>query len=120
MNKSSKDFIEGYDAAVSVVTGSCMLFDDDILSTPLPVAVLNDVRSTYCDERITTFADYVNNLFQDHFEMTRNEIITSFIDNMPDNLYEAIKNKVLAENTTKDEPKAYYDTRRFAITGKKE
>jgi len=120
LDGSGHDFVKGYDAAMESITKSCVLSDDDILKTRLPDNVLDDVRTEYEDPDISTFADYLKYMFKSYLEFTRDEIITSLIDNMPDDIYDAIKTKVLHENEQKECPKEYYDTRKFMVTGKKE
>ena len=46
-------------------------------------------------------------------------LITSMIDEMSDEIYNAIRNKVLKDNDSLPEPKEYYDTRKEMVTGKK-
>ena len=52
-------------------------------------------------------------------ESERDMLIASLIDNMDENEYQAIRNKVLKENAKKKEPKEYFDSRHFAFTGEK-
>lgn len=120
LDGSGHDFVKGYDAAMESITESCVLSDDDILKTRLPDNVLDDVRAEYDGSDISTFADYLKYALTSYLESTRDEIITSLIDNMPDDVYDAIKTKVLRENEQKECPKEYYDTRKFMVTGKKE
>ena len=52
-------------------------------------------------------------------ESERNELIVSMIDNMDDEIYSAVRNKILKDNISSDKPKEYYDTRKYACTGEK-
>ena len=54
--------------------------------------------------------------------MTRDELIVSMLENMDEDVYNAIRNKKLKENQKKPkkEQKEYYDTRKYMCTGEKE
>jgi hypothetical protein len=72
------------------------------------------------EREIKTYADLLRMKLLEWIEMERNELITSMIDNMDEDIYNAIRNKVLKENQEKDNPKEYYDSRKYIVTGKKE
>ena len=72
------------------------------------------------EREINTHADLLRYKLLTWIESERDELITSMLDNMDEDIYEALRNKVLKENKEKDQPKEYYDSRKFMITGKKE
>lgn len=72
------------------------------------------------EREINTYADLLRYKLLTWIESERDELITSMLDNMDEDIYEALRNKVLKENKEKDQPKEYYDSRKFMITGKKE
>ena len=69
---------------------------------------------------IKTFADLIRSKLLEWIESDRNEMITSMIEGMDEDVYKAIRAKVLEENDKSDNPKEYYNTQKYVVTGKKE
>ena len=86
-------------------------------------------RYTYNGEiekrEVTTYGEYIFMKLLAELEDERDSTIVSFIDHtceddQLDKEYRARRNKVLKENAESDNPKEYYDTRKYMVTGKKE
>lgn len=140
LTKTDKDFVSGFDWATEMAVDN---FFDNNFDSDMPIEedgelsiMLNKELPDYLKEKyemeftfgdrdneereIKTYADLLRMKLLEWIEMERNELITSMIDNMDEDIYNAIRNKVLKENQEKDNPKEYYDSRKHIITGKKE
>ena len=114
-----REFIKGFDWVPHVVDEFCLGDDDyDILSQPLPEKVTKEIGEQY-HTRVDTVGEYIALKFKEYLENERDMLITSMIDEMDDEIYNAIRNKVLKDNDSSPEPKEYYDTRKEMVTGKK-
>ena len=143
-DRYNEDFLSGQDKAELFGYDWCteevvdnffdnldVYFDDDdylmhILNEELPEDMQKEevIEWTFGDRpdttrQIKTYRDLLRSKLHDWIEMERDEIITSMIDAMDENLYQAIRNKVLKDNEKSENPKEYYDTRKFAIRGEK-
>ena len=98
-----KLYIDGFDECVDRIE---MVFDnaDDFFS--------QNPDSRISPPKLGAFQE----LILSQLESERNEMITSLIDDMPDDVYTAQREKAISENGTEK----YYDTRKFMITGVKE
>ena len=63
--------------------------------------------------KIRTYGDYLRSCILDYIATNRDELITSLIDDMDEDLYKEIRRKVLEDNKISANPKVYYDTRSF-------
>ena len=140
LTKTDKDFVSGFDWATEMAVDN---FFDNNFDSDMPIEedgelsiMLNKELPDYLKEKyemeftfgdrdneereIKTYADLLRMKLLEWIEMERNELITSMIDNMDEDIYNAIRNKVLKENQEKDNPKEYYDSRKYMITGKKD
>lgn len=140
LTKTDKEFVRGFDWATEMAVDN---FFDNNFDSDMPIEedgelsiMLNKELPDYLKEKyemeftfgdrdneereIKTYADLLRMKLLEWIEMERNELITSMIDNMDEDIYNAIRNKVLKENQEKDNPKEYYDSRKHIITGKKE
>jgi hypothetical protein len=140
LGREDKSFVQGFDWATEMAVDN---FFDNNFDSDMPVEedgelsiMLNKELPDYLKEKyemeftfgdrdneereIKTYADLLRMKLLEWIEMERNELITSMIDNMDEDIYNAIRNKVLKENQEKDNPKEYYDSRKYIVTGKKE
>ena len=129
-----KEFVRGYDWATEMAVDN--FFDNNfapdmppmeedgelttMLTKELPTYLqkTEEVSFTFGDREpetreIKTYADLLRSRMLDWIEAHRDELITSMIDDMDDDIYEAIRNKVLKENEAKENPKEYKDTRKM-------
>ena len=135
LNSKDKEFVRGFDWAAEMAADN--LFDnlDSVIEDDYILRRLNEklpdvdqteyeFTSTFneTDETrtIKTVADYLRYKLLEYIEMERDELITSMIDNMDEEEYMNIRKSVLEKNRNLEKPKEYYNTRKFAITGKKE
>lgn len=138
LNGVDKEFIAGYDWCTEEVVDNFfdnldVYFSDDsnimkALNEKLPEVMQSEeeIEWTFGDRqaeirKIETYGDILRSYLHDWIESHRDELITSMIENMDEDLYNALKHKVLTENGNKSESdrKEYYDTRKYACTGKK-
>ncbi len=138
LNGVDKEFVAGYDwcteqAVDNFFDNLDVYFSDDsslikAFNEELPEVMQSEeeIEWTFGNRepevrKIRTFGDLFRFYLHEWIESERDELITSMIDNMDDDLYKAIKHKVLVENENKSESdkKEYYDTRKYACTGKK-
>lgn len=140
LGREDKSFVQGFDWATEMAVDN---FFDNNFDSDMPIEedgelsiMLNKELPDYLKEKyemeftfgdrdneereIKTYADLLRMKLLEWIEMERNELITSMIDNMDEDIYNAIRNKVLKENQEKDTPKEYYDSRKYIVTGKKE
>ena len=137
LNKSEKDELFGFDYATEAADN---FFDN--LDTDFPIdTVIGDflnrkipydtdevyIRRTLLEigtfeeeVPVKTYGDLLRAKLLDWIEMERDEYITSLIDDMDEEDYEKNRKKVLEANKRSETPKEYYDTRKYAVTGKKE
>jgi hypothetical protein len=139
LGREDKSFVQGFDWATEMAVdnffdnyfGDMPIEENGELSTMLNKELPDYLKEKYemeftfgdrdNEEReIKTYADLLRMKLLEWIEMERNELITSMIDNMDEDIYNAIRNKVLKENQEKDNPKEYYDSRKYIVTGKKE
>lgn len=139
LDKPNKNFLDGFDWATEMAVDN--FFDNnfgdlgmcenayltEVLEKEVPDSLKQeyDMEFTFGDREtekreIKTYADYLRMKLLEWIEMDRDELITSMIDGMDEDIYNAIRNKVLKENETKENKKDYYDSRKYIITGKKE
>lgn len=94
LDKMDKEYIEGFDFAAEQAENLFNNLDVFIDEMDIDGEDINLIRFLENHEN-------VKNKFQeclsDWLEMQRDEMITSMIDNMPDDVYEAIKAKVDAQ-----------------------
>lgn len=135
LNASDESEIKGYDWCTEEVVDNFFnnldtYFDDDshimhMLNEKLPESEQTTeeyefrFREATEARQIVTYLDLFRAKLLDWIEMERDEIITSMIDGMDEDEYKAIRNKVLKDNEKSENPKEYYDTRKYAVTGKK-
>lgn len=135
LDGTDKEFIKGFDWATEMAVDN---FFDNNFDGGMPVeedgelsTILNKELPDYLKEKyemeftfgdrepetreIKTYADLLRSKILDWIEMERDELITSMIDNMDEDIYEAIRNKKMKENSekSKDKQKNYCDTRSF-------
>lgn len=136
LTESDTQFVGGFDWTVETVDH---LFDNldcmedgsepiqELFETELP----DDLKSEYTidftfqnppsEERtVETYGDFFRMQLLAWLEAARNELITSMVDDMDEDLYKAVRNKVLRDNALSEHPKEYYDTRKYLYSGKKE
>lgn len=141
LNGTDQEFIRGFDWCVEMAVDN--FFDNDmdelsdsesylghILSEKIPELMQEEYDMEFSfpydgprpDEsrKVETYADLIRYKLLDWIERERDQLITSMIDNMDEDIYKALRNKVLKDNAKSDNPKEYYDTRKFAVTGKKQ
>lgn len=135
------DFLKGFDWVTEEVVDNFFdnVFDglpieegdgklEDLLNSKVPVEMRTKYEMEFAFGRknevrkVETYADFLRMKLLEWIEMERNELITSMIDNMDEELYDAIRNKKLKDNSKKpkEEQKEYYNSRKYMITGKKE
>ena len=135
LNGMDKRDLLGFDWATEAVdnlfNNEEMLTDDSdylekVLHEPLPESLKDEYDMTFCmpdreneHRKVETYGDYIRMKILEWLEMERNELVTSMIDNMDDDEYNALRNKVLKDNEKKENPKEYYDSRKYMVTGKK-
>jgi len=140
LNGTDKEFVRGFDWATEMAVdnffdnhfdGTIPDEEDGELSIMLNKEVPDYLKEKYEVEyrfsdrdtetrEIKTYADLLRSKILDWIEMERNELITSMLDNMDEDIYNAIRAKVLKENEQRPEKKEYYDSRKYMCTGKKE
>ena len=136
LDRTNHEFVRGYDWATEAVDN---LFDnlesladgsdhiERFLDEKLPESMQDeyDMNFAFDEEHPTehrevkTYGDFLRMKMLEWLESERNELIVSMIDNMDDEIYSAVRNKILKDNISSDKPKEYYDTRKYACTGEK-
>ena len=136
LTASDKAEVAGFDwccemAADNFFDNMDIFFDEDshmrhMLDEELPEDMKEqyDVESSFGEHHVETrevktYGDLLRSKMLDYIESVRDEMITSMIDNMPDEIFKAVRNKVLQDNAKSENPKQYYDTRKYAVTGVK-
>lgn len=136
LDKNDSECVSGYDWAAEAVDN---LFDNlevitdssdyvaNFMNTEVPDYMQEQYTMEFAfgnredeDRVVKTYADYLRFKILEWLEDERNEFITSMIDNMDEKMYEAIRNRVLKDNEKKENPKEYYDSRKFICRGVKE
>lgn len=137
LDEADHDLVRGYDWATEAVDN---LFDnidsltdgsdhiEKFLNEELPESMQDEYDMDFAfDEEhptehreVKTYGDFLRMQMLSWLEIERNELIVSLIENMDEEIYNAIRNKVLKDNLESSDPKEYYDTRKHACTGKKE
>jgi hypothetical protein len=136
LDGSNEEFVRGYDWATEAVDNLFNNMDsltdgsdhiEKFLDEPLPECMQTDYEMDFAFQDqatehrdVKTYGDFLRMRILEWLEMERNELITSMIDDMNEELYKAIRNRVLKDNAESDSPKEYYDTRKYVFTGKKE
>lgn len=136
LDTDNKEFIRGFDWAIEMVLDN--LFNnldvaivDEVVIREMEKKLPEDMQGESYDAEfrfmdgvehrvITTYADLIRSNVLTYAEMERDELITSMIDGMDDDVYNAIRNKVLKDNAKSENKKEYYDSRKYFITRKKE
>jgi len=128
LDKQDKEFVRGFDYCLEQIKN---LFENnlDVYASELSEVWDESLGEQPEDEIFATRSDFgeiieanrmLISLIVEHWcEMDRDELITSMIDNMDEDVYEAIKHRVLSETSEKIGITKYFDTRKFAYTGKK-
>lgn len=128
LDRQDKEFIKGFDFCLEQIknliennldvyeTELSDVWDDDLGEQPQDeVFATTDELYTIVDENKILLS-----LIVEHWaEMQRDELITSMIDGMDDDIYKAIRHRVMSELSDKEVADKYFDTRKFACTGKK-
>lgn len=111
LNEKDKEFINGMDYITEEIQN---LF---LSNLAVYMEDLNYKQDLYkiLEENKELLANIVN----DWVEKERDVVITSMIDNMDESEYKVLRKKALEDNRTKEKPKEYYDSRKYACTGKK-
>ncbi len=84
-----------------------------MLSKELPKKMQSEETITWTFNRpdttrpIKTYSDYLRAQLREYMASERDELTTSMIDNMDEELYKARRNKVLKDNEKSDNPKEY-------------
>lgn len=132
-------FLKGFDWAVEMAVDNFFdnlgtEFDDSsYLRSALSREVPESMQEVYEMERncvgepaekraIRSYEDLLRYRLLQWVEMERDQLIVSMIDNMDEDIYNSIRRRVLKKNAQQPEEKQkqYYDSRRYAVTGKKE
>lgn len=112
LNKKDKEFIRGFDCAVEMAVDNFFannfikgIDDSDFIGHEMLQEVPESEKEEYTFEwafsdseseerKVETIADYIRFKILEYCEQERNELITSMIDEMSDEEYNAIKEKV--------------------------
>lgn len=122
------EFVRGFDWATEAVDTLFENSDDNLtdgsdyiekfLNEKLPESMQDEYDMDFAFQEqktehrdVKTYGDLLHMKILEWLEKERNELIVSMIENMNEDIYNAIRNKVLQENTQADQPKEYYDTR---------
>ena len=93
LNEKDKDYIGGYDYCVDPTVST--FFDNlDFMDGEVQAIFEKEVRKDLQKEGIRTVGDYVRIKLFEWIEMERDELRTAMIDEMNDDEYDAIKEKV--------------------------
>ena len=136
LDGTDAQFLKGFDWAIEMTVDN--FFDNNMFGLqdedgylahtlndkiPEPIQIKYAIESAnkfnpwFEEERkVITYADLIRIKLLEWVEMHRNELITSMIDNMDDEIYTALRNKTLKDNDKKENPKQYYDTRHHMFT----
>lgn len=100
LTEHDKRFLKGYDYAIGVIKNFLENLDSNIeISNKVDLELLVDIK----DEGLTTL------------ECNRDELITSMIDNMDEDVFETNKESYLKEHPDNK----FYDTRSFSEVAKR-
>lgn len=139
LTKDDKEFVRGFDWCLEMAVDNFfdnldIYFGDDehlmrVLNEKLPEHMQSEeeIEWTFGSKentirKIETYKELLRSKLIDYVESNRDELITSMIENMDEDVYEAVRNRVLKdhEKSPAADKKEYYDSRKFAVTGKKE
>ena len=124
LNPADKSFIKGMDYALEQIknlfSGNLDVFEEELTET-LPegeTAGEDEVFASREDllEILQENTEILAAVVQNWHEMSRNEMITSMIDNYDDDEFKKLRETAMQNNPDKE----YYDSRKFLATGKKE
>ena len=128
LNADDTNFVQGYDCAVDEIVN---LFANNLdvyereLTELCPADHVPEEDEAFATRKdlyeiLLANKEVICAVLKDWLEAERNEIVTSFIDNMDDEEYEMIKSEAVKRNAECDRPKVYCDTRSFKyISGQK-
>ena len=127
LNKMDKTYLAGFDYALECITclfkGNVDVYENELSETKPENCEVEEgeIFATRPDlyDIVKENGDLLALVVSHWHESERDMLIASLIDNMDENEYQAIRNKVLKENAKKKEPKEYFDSRHFAFTGEK-
>lgn len=140
LDGNDRTFIRGYDWLTEMVVDNFFnnleLLDSDlmekVLSEKVPESLqgeyeqvatfkLNDEMLDIEIRKVETYGDYIRFKLLEYIESERDQLITSMIEGMDEDIFNAIRNRVLKDNEQKPESerKEYFDTRKYRWTGKK-
>lgn len=138
LDQNDHEFINGFDWCMQMAVDNFFdniedYLESDKLSSFLNKKVPENLKDKYEMEftlpvseprenetrTIKTFGDYLRFKLLEYIESERDELITSMIDHMDEKVYKARRNKVLKDNAKQDNPKEYYDSRKFMFTSEK-
>ena len=137
---NDREFVRGYDWLTEMVVDNFFnnleMLDSDLMEKVLDEKVPDSLQEEYemvntfkLDaempdseiRKVETYGDYIRFKLLEHIESERDQLITSMIDGMDEDIFNAIRNRVLKDNAQKpeNERKEYFDTRKYRWTGKK-
>lgn len=80
----------------------------------------DDFNDMELEREVGTYGDYLRYKLLSWAEMERNAMITSMIDSMDEEALEKNRRVVLDSNSKRENPKEYYNTRKYMCRGVKE
>lgn len=127
LNKMDKEFIAGFDCCLeqikNLIENNLEVYESELDYVPEDESEKNkdEVYSNREDlfEIVRDNAEIISCCIEDWAESERDQIITSLIENMDEKELIENRKKVFEENKKAENPKEYYNTRKYAITGKK-
>lgn len=134
LNRDGMNNIMGYDDCVDAANNFFDNLDtyfgtDSVMGELLNRKLLHEGEETYIvrgldgedkEEKIMTYGDILRAKLLAWLEMQRDEIITSMLDAMDEDEYNKLRTAALNSNKEKENPKEYYDTKKYAVSGIKE
>ena len=124
LNPADKSFIRGMDYALEQIKnlflGNLDTFEDELTET-LPEGETAGEDEAFASredllEILQENTEILTAIVQNWHEMSRNEMITSMIDDYDDDEFKKLRETAMQSNPDKE----YYDSRKFLATGKKE
>ena len=126
LNRIDSAYLAGFDYALEIIKnlmeGNLEVYEDELTDTGEGrVPDEDEVFATREDlyQIIRDNSELISIIISHWHESERDMLVSSMIDGMDENEYKAIRNKVLRENEKKKEPKEYFDSRKYALTGEK-
>ncbi len=126
LNRIDSAYLAGFDYALEIIKnlmeGNLEVYEDELTDTGEGrVPDEDEVFATREDlyQIIRDNSELISAIISHWHESERDMLVSSMIDGMDENEYKAIRNKVLRENEKKKEPKEYFDSRKYALTGEK-